>query len=442
MPAKRTADEIGRPPLSRGSACHRCFKRKVRCSPPEPDSGIHACSSCLRTARFKNHDLNLVRCAFNNEGLCSEEGGLQMNGEPLPASAGPTRRKLGSRTSTSSSNRSNSSRASSSSSIRSDISNATSPSSSENVSPASSLESVPTIRKLESELPQPPPQFERYPSPSYHLPLPPAPSAYFTNLCERPPLELQASISMSIPSSVSSSARCSRQGSPITPTDSPMPLFARRSRQIEPMQISLPRNNHSRHSPSASISTVAPSLDSAPLQTPASWQQYPLPSLSSLPYTGQQQYPPLPVQIPHTQLALDLAPFSALSPSALSKFNATSASSFDFYCSPPSIASDQQYPATVGAALGMDHYSASFDIPATSYVPSNAAQYPSQAYNYQYSLGPATPFRNVDAFSLDNSSLQHFDLSLFGGSFHLPSPGVTFTSSNPSRVPNPQYFCT
>ncbi|GAA6010219.1 hypothetical protein JCM11491_005397 [Sporobolomyces phaffii] len=92
MPSKRSADDTGKPPLSRGSACHRCFARKVRCSgQPDPATGIHACSSCLRTARFKNHDIALVKCAFNGEGKCSEEpGGLQLNGEPIASAVGPS----------------------------------------------------------------------------------------------------------------------------------------------------------------------------------------------------------------------------------------------------------------------------------------------------------------------------------------------------------------
>ncbi|GAA5913274.1 uncharacterized protein JCM6883_005304 [Sporobolomyces salmoneus] len=94
MPVKRSADEVARPPLSRGSACHRCFTRKVRCSGTPTEDGIHACSSCLRTARFKNHDLSQVRCSFNNEGLCSEEGGAQLNGEPIPSASGPSTSSL------------------------------------------------------------------------------------------------------------------------------------------------------------------------------------------------------------------------------------------------------------------------------------------------------------------------------------------------------------
>ncbi|GAA5866134.1 hypothetical protein JCM1840_005085 [Sporobolomyces johnsonii] len=89
MPIKRSAEEGACPPLARGSACSRCFKRKVRCSgQPDPASGTWGCSSCLRTARFKRHDLSQVKCAFHGEGLCSEEGGPTLSGEIL-SSTGP-----------------------------------------------------------------------------------------------------------------------------------------------------------------------------------------------------------------------------------------------------------------------------------------------------------------------------------------------------------------
>lgn len=114
------------------SACHRCFTRKVRCS-GQPETG-HACSSCLRTgecpilsrtscslndgrvscrraflrltnpcsfrrlrslsaARHRGHDPSQVRCSFEREGLCSEEGGPTLSGEILPGSTptGPSK---------------------------------------------------------------------------------------------------------------------------------------------------------------------------------------------------------------------------------------------------------------------------------------------------------------------------------------------------------------
>ncbi|KAG0653827.1 hypothetical protein C6P46_002197 [Rhodotorula mucilaginosa] len=117
MPIRRAHEDGARPPLARGSACHRCFARKVRCSgQPDPATGVHACAACLRTARFKGHDLAHCRCAFGSEGLCSEEGGPNLLGEIYPNAGPAPRRKLMSRSSTSSSSRSLTSLASASSS--------------------------------------------------------------------------------------------------------------------------------------------------------------------------------------------------------------------------------------------------------------------------------------------------------------------------------------
>ncbi|GAA5880409.1 hypothetical protein JCM3774_006439 [Rhodotorula dairenensis] len=117
MPLRRTPEDSARPPLARGSACHRCFARKVRCSgQPDPATGMHACAACLRTARFKGHDLAHCRCAFGAEGLCSEEGGPNLLGEIYPNAGPAPRRRLTSRSSTSNSSRSLTSLASTSSS--------------------------------------------------------------------------------------------------------------------------------------------------------------------------------------------------------------------------------------------------------------------------------------------------------------------------------------
>ena len=415
--------------------------------------------SSLFAARFKNHDLALCKCGFNGEGLCSEEGGLQTNGEAIPSAKGPgsfhfslslislvslrlthcfpsiaARRKLGSRTSTNSSGRSTSSRASSTSS-RSDRS-ASSNDSSATVSPASSLESVPTMAKLEMELPQPPPLYQ-FPSTSFELP--PPPPMHFTNLCESqqpPPLY--------IPASTTSSASTSRSGSPspATPVDSQPSLFARRVGA--PLQIALPRPHHiGRHSPTgfgSTTSSAAPSINSAPLQTPSSFgAQAPPTSYNSYQYAPQPHFEPQGV--PFSQLALDLAPYSALSPSTLSKFNAGSVSSFDFslpHAAPPPQSYEAFAPATIGSALGMDQYNA-YEM-MNSYQNYAPAPLPySLPLDAQYPVLPSTPHRNIEPFSLDSSN-QVYDPSTFGGSFHLPSPGLTFSSSTPYWYSKSQYF--
>ncbi|GAA5936284.1 uncharacterized protein JCM15063_002769 [Sporobolomyces koalae] len=422
MPSKRSAEEVGRPPLSRGSACHRCFARKVRCSgQPDPSTGVHACNSCLRTARFKNHDISQVKCAFNGEGLCSEEGGLQLNGEAISTPTGPTRRRLVSRTSTNSSGRSTSSRASSYSS-RSDVSVTSSTDSTTTVSPPSSLESVPTMGKLGLDV-SAAPQIAM--STFAPLPLP----EHFISLYESavpPPLQLPYSHSQS---SSSQASRCSSP-SPKTPVDPQPSLFARRS--VAQMHITLPGRTSSVHSPTESVSTMsstAQSLPSAPLQTPTSWGNS---ALSATVDVGVPYH--MPAQLPLTQLALDLAPFSALSPSVLTKFSAGSAPYFDLSAPPP--LQDYPEPETVGGALGfgqIQHVPPELSSLSYGYGVSAAP-----SFRPYYPPAPTPPGQPLDSFSLDDPCA--FNPSAFAGSLHLPSPGLTFSSSTPSWYPQSQYF--
>ncbi|GAA6010221.1 hypothetical protein JCM11491_005398 [Sporobolomyces phaffii] len=295
--------------------------------------------------------------------------------------------------------------------------------------------------------PQPPPLYQ-FPPASFQFPPPPPPSMHFTSLCEKPfppPLHVAtgSSSTSSTSTSAASSARCSRSGSPITPVDPPPSLFARRSGA--PMQISLPIRGRGGHSSTGSFSTtssVAPTLDSAPLQTPASWGAPP-PSSSFRPSYQTAYPPPQANHLPFTQLALDLAPYSALSPSSLSKFNAASAPSFDFSVPPPQFVSIDAYaPATVGGTLGLEHY-ASFEPADPGSFGGYSIHAPNLGYqggDSQFYPGPTSPLRNVDQFSLDDP-IQTFDPSAFAGSFHLPSPGLTFSSSTPSWMARPQYFC-
>jgi len=289
------------------------------------------------------------------------------------------------------------------------------------------------------ELPQPPPLYQFPSSTTFELPPPPM---HFTNLTESrlpPPLHISTS--------VASSASTSRSGSPspATPVDSQPSLFARRVGA--PLQIALPRPHHlGRHSPSTSVSTTssaAPSINSAPLQTPASWGAPP-PSTSYNSYQYAPQPHVEPQGVPFTHLALDLAPYSALSPSTLSKFNAGSVPSFDFSLPPPP-APLQSYeafaPATIGSALGMDQYNAYETMNCynnNNFTTSVPLPY-SLPLDAQYPIMPSTPHRNIEPFSLD-SSAQVYDPSTFGGSFHLPSPGLTFSSSTPYWYSKNQYF--
>ncbi|GAA5884800.1 hypothetical protein JCM16303_007273 [Sporobolomyces ruberrimus] len=415
MPTKNSADDMARPPLSRGSACHRCFARKVRCSgQPDPKTGSHACSSCLRTARFKNHDISQVKCAFNGEGLCSEEGGSQLNGEAIPSVAGPTRRKLASRTSTGSSNRSSSSR-SSTASCRSDVSSSTSSRGTMATSPASSLESVPTLGKIDTEFPHSRPLFQQYSSEPFHSPPPPG-LIHFTNLQEMtlPPPLVNSSSSDSSSSSTASSNRGSRSASPITPVDPPTSLLARRSGSS--MQIALPSLStcgQSRQSSFSATSSAAPSLDSAPLQTPASW------GISSH----------IPPTLPHSVFGLlppsQLPPFpsryTTFTPSSFAKPHAAPALPFDFYDTRVQYG-DTQVSTTVAEALNMDRYYASLDETASVFA--HSVQYgaiKAAACDAHF----ATELAAVDPFSLDDPYPQSFST----GGFHVPSPGLPFASS-------------
>ncbi|POY76393.1 hypothetical protein BMF94_0591 [Rhodotorula taiwanensis] len=102
MPPLGIFEEASRQPLARGTACHRCFVRKVRCTgQPDPASGMYACKACVRTARFKGHEVAYCRCAFSSDGdgLCSEEGGPNVLGDIYPQSGPSARRKLSSRSS-------------------------------------------------------------------------------------------------------------------------------------------------------------------------------------------------------------------------------------------------------------------------------------------------------------------------------------------------------
>ncbi|GAA6058603.1 hypothetical protein JCM10212_004014 [Sporobolomyces blumeae] len=439
MPSKRRVEDAGRPPLARGSACHRCFTRKVRCSgQPDPETGMHACHSCSRTAKFKGHDLAQVRCAFNGEGLCSEEGGPTMNGDVLPPSNGPVRRRFGPRSytsssrSTSSKSVASSNRSSSFASLSSISSTSSSPSSSstgsETVSPATSVESVPTLEKLSIDAStRAPPSRAPIGVPQDFLP----PPVHFTTLSESaipPPFDL----STTLPAMPSAPA-------PVQPPlRSQSSLLARRS-NAPALQIVLPRSNYA--SPSSSFATLSsadPSLNSASWPTPADWHAPPPAPVPSCSATGFS-IPPPQVQVPHSHLVLDLAPYSALTPSSLSKFNAASVPSFDFALPrQPAVTFDPYVPSTISDALGLGN---DLVYPQTTYP---AFSQPTPCYplaaETDFFPRPVTVAKPVDAFTLDDPAVASFDPLAYGASFVLPSPGLTFSSSTPYWYSNAQYF--
>ncbi|GAA5886819.1 hypothetical protein JCM16303_005716 [Sporobolomyces ruberrimus] len=456
MPIKRTAEELERPPLPRGSACHRCFARKVRCSgQPDPASGVFGCSSCLRTARHRGHDVAQVRCAFEREGLCSEEGGPTLSGEILagPSSSGATRRQRPSaRSNHSSSNNSIRSAVSTSSSARTD-SYSTDASS---IAPSISTSPRPSSQKFPSALPSPPSNFQF-----------PPPSQLRSSL---PPLIL--------PTSVPLSTQALAQVPDDSPTSPELPtptanatktmqtLLHRRAnapaRQLSLSNVSTPSNGSPYSANSPYIEDYRQQT-SAPLMLPPSWPNnggggsYPQQQFADYP-----QQPSLPQYffdgpLPNTTFALDLAPFSAFTPSTLAKMNLTPTSSYDFASMPPQQPSGITQPAAfspTGVAFTGSHAAPSTSQPGDPSFSSSLSGYasssqndghpsqqvdpshlppPTLSYPPDYSLPLAPPTGFYPQYSHPPPS-NHGDTS-----FHLPSPGLTFSSLAPPDQ-QPRYY--
>ncbi|GAA6042695.1 hypothetical protein JCM8097_003751 [Rhodosporidiobolus ruineniae] len=508
MPIKRSAEEGGRPPLARGSACHRCFSRKVRCSgQPDPSTGMHACTSCLRTARFKGHDLAVARCAFNGEGLCSEEGGPTMTGE-VYANAGPApRRKLGARSHTTSSARS----LSSTSSVTTSDFSFDSPALGSTISPVSSTASLKSLvdAAASSTL-----HGSTAPSPEhYHLPppvtfqLPPALPPGVPYAAQHPPPPTHLSMPH-FPLTTTSLPSDPAPNSPnmVTPTAAnPNPassILARRSKAA-PMSIALPPHPAQAMGLSPVVSR-APSpvaqqhqqqqpngINSAPLAPPASWGQaqraggpattlaaaHPPPpaSLSFPPSTQPSQHPPLHLPPPSSLVQPPMnggasmpgydplagAMQSVLTPGTLAKLPHTGpTSSYDFSLAPdglfPPYASGAPPTPSLGVGLGATSY------PLGGITPSASAGGPlptplrslsiSELYPPSYTPGGGQPGLagglpppgQPGTYAASGQGPE-FDPSQWTGSFHLPSPGLTFSSSTPFWYNQPgqgqgQYF--
>ncbi|GAA6023027.1 hypothetical protein JCM10207_002046 [Rhodosporidiobolus poonsookiae] len=455
MPIKRSAEEGGRPPLARGSACHRCFARKVRCSgQPDPSTGVHACTSCMRTARFKGHDLALARCAFNGDGICSEEGGPNLAGEVYAnAGPGPTpRRKMGSRSHTASSTGSARSHQSTASSAVTDFS-FDSPALGSTISPVSSsasLKSLADAASLSSTQPSPE---------NYHLPppvtyaLPPAMPGY--GYPAQPPVSLHHHAYPPITTTSLPSTPAPGSPSLATPTQGTCAssILARRAKAA-PMSIAMPPPPAQAMGLSPVVSR-APSpappqhaaSNSAPLAPPSNWGAPP-------PHPSHNLVPPPQVTAPSAhQPAFTAAPpqtdplagafQSVLTPGTLAKLPT---SSYDFSLAPdgafPPYASGA--PPTPSMGHGIGGYSGG---PATSTA---------QAFSNSQTPALPTPLRSLSISELYPPSFTpsamyghgtsgigstyaasgngpDFDPAAWSGSFHLPSPGLTF-SSTPFRL--------
>ncbi|GAA5961758.1 hypothetical protein JCM3765_004060 [Sporobolomyces pararoseus] len=480
MPIKRTAEELERPPLPRGSACHRCFSRKVRCSgQPDPSSGVYGCSSCLRTARHRGHDVSQVRCSFEKDGLCSEEGGPTLSGEILPgaASTGPTRRQRPTaRSSHSSSNNSSRSVISTSSSARTDSystdASSVAPPSKPTPSPQPNLNGFP------NRLPSPPANFQFPP------PLPPPPR-YPSSL---PPLILPTAVPLSSQALATVPDATQDELELPTPTanntKAMQTLLHRRanapSRQLSLSNVSTPSNGSPYPSSSPYIEDYRQQQqqqNSAPLMLPPSWPNSNghggegggVPAHQYAEYPNQHPLPQyyLDGPLPNTSFALDLAPFSALTPSTLAKMNLTPTSSYDFSSgsqqpsgitqpagfSPTGVAftgGGSSHPLTQSASQPGDP---SFASSLSGYASSshqqqqphshsqdpshpNLAPPPPFSYPSNYSLPPGPPSHYYPQYQQPPDSNQHVQgggipTPGFASSFHLPSPGVTFSSSIP-----------
>ncbi|GAA5828957.1 hypothetical protein JCM3766R1_003881 [Sporobolomyces carnicolor] len=486
MPIKRTAEELERPPLPRGSACHRCFTRKVRCS-GQPETG-HACSSCLRTARHRGHDPSQVRCSFEREGLCSEEGGPTLSGEILPGSTptGPTRRQRPTvRSNHSSSTNSARSVLSTSSSARTDSysteASSVGPPTKGTNSPQANLDRFP------SRLPSPPTnfQFPHHPTPQRH------PSSL-------PSLILPTSIPLStqaVASLPDASTEEPELPTPIASTAKSTPSLLHRRMNAPSRQLSL--SHTSTPSSGSPYPGGSPYLGeyrqqtSAPLMLPPSWPNSNSnsndrgpggggdPSYQHQQFAGypHQPHQPLPQYyfdgpLPNTSFALDLAPFSALTPSTLAKMNLTPTSSYDFSSTsqqPSGITQPASFSPTGIAFTGASHALApsssqpgdpSFSSTLSGYAASSSRQPHAHSHTHPQESHPGLP--NQQSFTYPSN----FSLPLapnpayysqyqqppenqgpgggpvngglpapgYASSFHLASPGVTFSSSIPPDV--------
>ncbi|GAA5921261.1 hypothetical protein JCM3775_002964 [Rhodotorula graminis] len=461
MPIKRSPEEGSRPPLSRGSACHRCFARKVRCSgQPAPESGLNACTSCLRTARFKGHDLAHARCAFQGEGLCSEEGGPSMTGE-IYSNVGPApRRKLTSRSSTNTS-------VSSTRSAASAVSNATdysfdSVGASSLISPVSSTGSLKSLGDGIASASSSPETLQLAPPSTYQLPpaLPPYALPGGQQQHHQPPYYApQPSTSSLPPTSFPPHAPFPGTFRTASDPSCAKSLLSRRTK-ASPMSIALPPQPSMIPSPTVSRANSPVNPASAPLAMPQTWgppthqQQHHQPQLQQQQQPQQQhrhqhhQPQPLPLQHhqpqhPHqhaqqhaysSQYAQqdDLAGAmqSVLTPSTLSKLPGAQ-SSYDFPLSSEAYASYGGAPTPAlgyGGAMHLGAYAthgmSSSALPPTPLRSLSVSElYPPASYAH----APPPP---TQASTAGVEYDTHAPVA-WSTSFHLPSPGVTFTSSTP-----------
>ncbi|BGP14204.1 hypothetical protein JCM10213_001409 [Rhodosporidiobolus nylandii] len=492
MPIKRSAEEGGRPPLARGSACHRCFARKVRCSgQPDPASGMHACTSCLRTARFKGHDLSVARCAFHGDGLCSEEGGPTMTGEVYPnAGPGPTpRRKMGSRSTTQSSTSSSRSQASQSS-MQTDFS-FDSPALGSTISPDSSTASLKSLADAAMSTTAPSPENFQLPPP-VTFQLPPMMPHYAPPM---QPMQPYIPPPLSIPAYPQASTSNSLPNTPAPPSPDlvtpvagkpqsslgPSSILTRRAKAA-PMSIAMPPNPAQAMGLSPVVSRApSPALpaisNSAPLVPPSNWGAAP-PAFGatqpppSLAYPAAQHVPPAQPpqhlhyqqqqQHHHQQGAADPlagALQSVLTPGTLAKLPT---SSYDFSLAPdgtfPPYVSGA--PATPSSSLGMNGYPGltpagqTSATASTAGAPQAAIPTPLRSLSLSELYPPAmTPGGGISTgYSGASAGGGHgsasganeprptyaaggngpdFDPAQWTGSFHLASPGLTFSSSTP-----------
>ncbi|GAA5993681.1 hypothetical protein JCM10908_002292 [Rhodotorula pacifica] len=537
MPIRRAPEDGGRPPLARGSACHRCFARKVRCSgQPEPSTGMHACAACLRTARFKGHELAHCRCAFGSEGLCSEEGGPNLLGEVYPNAGPGPRRKMTSRSSTSSSSRSLTSLASTSSSELSLASSSATSLDSPLLSPKTPISPTVAMSAMSYEggagasrgnsllavpprstpsLYQPPPAslaFElppalppyapvpglapqytprvitqsapvwpeqpSYPSQPYHQAEPSPPSAVETIRPFSPPLPLHSE-----PQPQPQLPAASRP--PLLGADTCSKSLLARRAKAAPMSISLPPPIGSRISPVGSASNSragsparSMALDSAPLDPPPNWaseaQSLPVPgnygvepdmvgrhhhaAYAGLPgvapardlglenhvmafgtSTPQQPLPPPPPpsDYGHLPLPAQMGAFPSYMSGAPSPGLLIPMGGFQTSLHLP-LDPRQPVPAHFGTSFNQNAYAISQPTSMSQGVTAGSAP-------PTVSMGPAYAQVVADspAHATPPGAAPPFDIADWTGSFHLYSPGLTFSSSTPhwfTQGAQTQYF--
>ncbi|GAA5866131.1 hypothetical protein JCM1840_005084 [Sporobolomyces johnsonii] len=318
-------------------------------------------------------------------------------------------------------------------------------------SSASNASSTPTdssLKALANPLSSSPETFQLSPPVTFQFPPSPTTGSHGTALPSAAPLR--------VPSNPTSAVSIASTPLPTMATASQQESLLARRTGLPPMRIVLPPNPALGLPSIASTAATAafasmPSSRSAPLQPPITRGKHPSLPLQAVPSSSQSSRPfTLNGSFPDMSLAHDSAPRSTLTPSTFAKFIASSIPSYDFALatdgSSSSFASTNLPTPSGSLGLGdtsFDTLSFPYSLPPTSFASScdaqpehSSAQPPASLCRTDYSYTTA-----AGTFGAGDFSSTTFDPSAFAGSFHLPSPGLTFSTSSPYWYSNQgQYF--